>query len=117
MFARCVGISEGIRRAMQWRFLQRYGVPCEEFERPHAVATIDAPALFIHNRDDQKTRFEGGIALATTWPNARLHATSGLGHRRILQDGAVINHTVDFLANRVEFRRASDADWQTVPMY
>ena len=117
MFARYVGITERVRRAMQWRFEQRYGIPWEEFELPHSVATIDAPALIIHDRDDRETRFEGGVALARTWPGARLHATDGLGHRRILRDRVVISHTIDFLAGRVEFTRPIDTESQPAPIY
>lgn len=57
------------------------------------------------------------MALARTWPGARLHATNGLGHRRVLRDGAVINHTIDFLSDRVEFRRPKDEGQQPAPMY
>ncbi len=105
LFARWLGISERIRSAMQWRFEQRFGVAWEEFELPHSVATIRAPALFIHDRDDRETRFESGLALARAWPDARFHATQGLGHRRILRDREVIERTIDFLANRIEFQR------------
>lgn len=102
---------------MQWCFEQRAGVPWEEVELPHCVATIDAPALFIHDRDDQEPRFEGGFALARTWPDACLHATNGPGHRRILRDGAVINHRIDCFAWVAEFRRPSVADRQPAAMY
>ena len=88
---------------MQWRFEQRYGVAWEEFELPNSVATINAPVLFVHDHDDRETRLSGSIQLAQTWPNARLHQTRGLGHRRILRDPTVIQHTLDFIANRVEF--------------
>ena len=103
LFARYLGISERIRSAMQWRFEQRYGVAWEEFELPNSVASIAAPVLFIHDHDDRETQLSGSIALAQTWPDARLHQTRGLGHRRILRDQKVIQHTVDFLQNRVSF--------------
>jgi pimeloyl-ACP methyl ester carboxylesterase len=117
MFARYIGITERVRRAMQWRFEQRYGVSWEEFELPQSVATIAAPALFIHDRDDRETKFEGGLALARTWPDARFFPTAALGHRRILRDRTVINHTIDFLADRVEFRRAVEAIDAPAPLY
>jgi pimeloyl-ACP methyl ester carboxylesterase len=104
LFARWLGISEQVRGAMQWRFEQRYGVSWEEFELPHSVDHIQAPALLIHDHDDRETRFEGGLALARAWPDARFHATNGLGHRRILRDKNVIQSTVDFIADRVEFQ-------------
>ncbi len=104
-FARTLGIPERIRRAMQWRFEQRYGVSWEEFELPQSVCNNTAQALFIHDVDDHETRFEGGHVLANTWPDARFQATQGLGHRRILRDRTVINSVVDFMTDRVVFQR------------
>jgi pimeloyl-ACP methyl ester carboxylesterase len=117
MFARYVGITERIRHAMQWRFEQRYGVSWQEFELPHSVAGIRAPALFIHDKTDRETKFEGGLALASTWPDARFVATDKLGHRRILRDAKVINHTIDFLKDRVEFQRPTAIGTGPSPLY
>jgi pimeloyl-ACP methyl ester carboxylesterase len=105
LFSRYLGIPERIRAAMQWRFEKRYGVDWQEFELPDSVANIQAAALFIHDRDDKETRFEGGLALARAWPDARLHATEGLGHRRILRDRAAVQASVDFITNQVTFSR------------
>jgi len=41
--------------------------------------------------------FEEGEALARAWPGAQFHATSGLGHNRILSDPAVIARAAAFL--------------------
>lgn len=104
-FVRYFGIPERIRAAMQWRFEQRYGVPWTEFELPHSVATIRAPALFIHDRDDRETRATGSEALAREWRDARFRVTRELGHRRILRDRATIQAAIDFLGDTVEFQR------------
>ena len=104
-FARYLGISERIRDAMQWRFEQRTGVAWQEFELPHSVARIRAKALVIHDRDDRDVGIDSGLAIARAWPDARFHETRRLGHNRILRDREVIQHTVDFLGNRVEFQR------------
>jgi pimeloyl-ACP methyl ester carboxylesterase len=103
LFVRYLGIPERIRSAMQWRFEQKYGVKWREFDLPESVETIEAPALFIHDEDDRETRLAGSIALARTWCNARLHVTSGLGHRRILRDRAVIQCAIDFIDDAVKF--------------
>ena len=103
LFSRYLGIPERIRAAMQWRFEKRYGVDWQEFELPDSVQSINAPVLFIHDRDDKETRFDGGIALARTWPDARLFATEGLGHRRILRNAAVVQSTIDFISDSVRF--------------
>ena len=38
-----------------------------------------------------------GRAIAEAWPGARLHTTTGLGHRRILRDAATVAMVSDFL--------------------
>jgi pimeloyl-ACP methyl ester carboxylesterase len=103
LFSRYLGIPERIRAAMQWRFEKRYGVDWQEFELPDSVTNIKAAALFIHDRDDKETRFDGGVALARAWPDARLHATQGLGHRRILRNASVVQATIDFITDSVRF--------------
>lgn len=105
LFARYIGIPERIRDAMQWRFEQRTGVAWSEFELPHSVDSINAPALFIHDADDRETRLQGSVALASAWPDARFMATQGLGHRRILRDKRVIAAAIDFIGDRVHFAR------------
>jgi pimeloyl-ACP methyl ester carboxylesterase len=121
LFSRYLGIPERIRAAMQWRFEKRYGVDWQEFELPDSVANINTAALFIHDHDDKETRFDGGLALARTWPDARLHATKGLGHRRILRDRAVIQASVDFITDQVTFSRPpsqSECNYdQPAPLY
>jgi len=103
LFSRYLGIPERIRAAMQWRFEKRYGIDWQEFELPDSVANISAAALFIHDRDDKETRFEGGLALARTWPDARLYATEGLGHQRILRNAGVVQIALDFITDSVRF--------------
>jgi pimeloyl-ACP methyl ester carboxylesterase len=110
LFSRYLGIPERIRAAMQWRFEKRYGVDWQEFELPDSVTNIKAAALFIHDRDDKETRFDGGVALARTWPDARLHATEGLGHRRILRNAAVVQSAIDFIADKVRFSHPPESE-------
>ena len=115
-FARYIGIPERIREAMQWRFEQRYGVKWNDFEMPHAVNTLNAAALVIHDADDRDVTPESGLIVARSWPDARLVRTRGLGHRRILKDRAVVQDTLDFMLDRVTFPRPhSSADWQLFP--
>ncbi len=55
------------------------------------------PLLIVHDRDDQETSWDASRALASTWPDARLLTTTGLGHNRILTDPAVVAAAVAFL--------------------
>jgi pimeloyl-ACP methyl ester carboxylesterase len=98
-----LGLSERLRAAMQWRLEQKIGVPWQEFEMPHAAATLSAQALVIHDQSDKVVHIDSGLAVARAWPGARFKRTFGLGHQKILRDQQVIAATIDFLLDRVEF--------------
>jgi pimeloyl-ACP methyl ester carboxylesterase len=102
-FARRAGIPERVRRAMQEHFERTLGRRWAEFELPGAVAHVRAPMLVVHDRGDAEVSFGAGLALARAWKGARLRATEGLGHNRILRDPEVVRDAVDFIANRVVF--------------
>jgi pimeloyl-ACP methyl ester carboxylesterase len=55
------------------------------------------PLLVIHDTDDKEVRFAPSEALVAAWPGAALHPTEKLGHKRILDDGAVLAHAVSFI--------------------
>jgi pimeloyl-ACP methyl ester carboxylesterase len=61
------------------------------------VVEVEAPALIVHDRGDRPNPFRHGEALAADWPNAELLATTGLGHRKVLSNPAVIAKVTDFL--------------------
>lgn len=110
VFAKTLGLSERIRAAMQWRLEQKIGVEWSEFEMPHAAESLTAKALVIHDQNDIDVRIDSGLAVARAWPDARFKRTFGLGHRKILRDPGVINATVDFLRDQVEFSLPPDVD-------
>jgi hypothetical protein len=75
------------------------GVPLSPIRRFHAAAR--APALVVYDRADREVDFSNGEALAWAWPGARMHATSGLGHRRILRTPAAVADIVAFVVERL----------------
>lgn len=103
LFAKRLGIPERVRRAMQERFERALGRPWADFELPQSVARVRAPALVVHDLDDDEVSARAGLALARAWPRARFVATRGLGHRGVLRDPDVVRDVVDFIADRVVF--------------
>ncbi|GAB3857289.1 alpha/beta fold hydrolase [Hymenobacter terrigena] len=53
--------------------------------------------LVLHDEEDEIIPFAEGQHIAAAWPGARLHATRGLGHNRILRDADVVRLAVDFI--------------------
>jgi pimeloyl-ACP methyl ester carboxylesterase len=99
-FARWFAIPERVRRAMQVAIEERFGVRWAELELARVAPRLRAEALVIHDRGDAMVPWRHGAAVAQRWPGARLLSTSGLGHRRILEDDAVARAAADFIAGR-----------------
>jgi pimeloyl-ACP methyl ester carboxylesterase len=115
-FARTLGLGERLRARLQSTVERRYGVRWEELELPRSVAGLDAPALVIHDRDDQDVRLSAGLAVARAWPDARFVGTAGLGHHAILRDAGVVRDAVDFIRGEVVFPRPPAPDeWSAFP--
>jgi pimeloyl-ACP methyl ester carboxylesterase len=105
-FARRLGISESVRRAMQERIERRYNKRWQEFELPQSVAKTRAQLLVVHDAHDDYVGIASGLALARAWKGARFVRTEGLGHRAILRDPTIVRDAADFIADRVVFAPA-----------
>lgn len=96
-FSAALALNAKVTDGWQALAVKRIGVPWEELD-----LTVQVPsgisALVIHDREDKEVPFADGEALARAWPQATLHAVSGLGHRRLLKDPDVIGRTTEFLS-------------------
>ena len=57
------------------------------------------PTLSIHDREDLEIPFDHSVALLQAAPHAQLHATSRLGHHRLLGNAEVIAQVVQFVTS------------------
>jgi pimeloyl-ACP methyl ester carboxylesterase len=97
--AEVLGFGEPTYRRLIARVERRVGAPMHHFDVPElGRAAAMPPTLIIHDRTDASTPVSDGAAIAAAWPSARLHVTSGLGHRRLLRDPDVIAEVVGFIA-------------------
>lgn len=98
LFAQVFGLSERTRAAMQRRIEEREGILMPQFE-PEAVGQrVRVPTLVVHDRHDSINRFRDGQAYASAIRGARLFATEGLGHRKLLKDAQVIGEVALFVS-------------------
>ncbi|HEX7840892.1 MAG TPA: alpha/beta fold hydrolase [Kofleriaceae bacterium] len=100
-FAHTVALDERDRTLLEHQLASHNGVTVAALGVEQLVGQRDAALLVIHDRDDREVPFRHGERLAATWRNATLHATSGLGHRRILRDVAVIAEVTAFVAHGI----------------
>jgi pimeloyl-ACP methyl ester carboxylesterase len=69
-----------------------------QLEPPAVGPRIVQPTLIVHDRDDRVNRFADAEAYRDAIKGARLVATEGLGHRRILKEEDVLRQVARFVA-------------------
>ncbi len=92
------GLSEATRSRMQSRIEAAEGALMAAFEPAVVGPRVTAPTLVVHDRQDRINRFADGEAFTASIAGAQLHATEGLGHRKLLHDAGVAAQVVRFLA-------------------
>jgi len=107
-FSRLFGLSAEVSQSLRRRTERRLGVSWEDLDPRRVPVEGRVPLLVIHDRNDREAPFSGGAALARAW-GARLIATEGLGHTRILHDKTVVAQATEFLcAERVAAEALED---------
>lgn len=98
-FARAIGVDAATVALFRERVERRFGRPWSDFDIPGLPPSSGLPPLLLaHDRDDAEVPFSASQAVAASWPGARLLATEGLGHRRLLRDPPVVAGIADFIA-------------------
>jgi pimeloyl-ACP methyl ester carboxylesterase len=101
-FAGRLGFGERVRTRLVGRIERRVGLPLSAFAVPAMAGTMATPPLLlVHDRQDAETGWSDSEAIARAWPGARLVTTTGLGHRRILRDPAVVAEVTGFVGRPV----------------
>lgn len=106
MFGDALGLTPRVQRGIQRAVERKIGMPWDELHGLAVARTMTTPLLVVHDRDDLEVPLAGGRDLAAAWPGARLVATRGLGHRRLLRDPGVIETVLGFVAEEAEAKTA-----------
>lgn len=96
VFAHAFALHESTRAAMQRKVEAREGITMGQFEPAASGERYRGRTLVVHDRGDRINPFADGEAFARHIAGARLIATTGLGHRRILSDAAVVRSVAEF---------------------
>jgi len=96
-YASGLGLGETLAERMERAIADREGVGVEQFAPDWLGSRVTLPTLVVHDDADRTAPLAGGRALAQALGNARLQVTHGLGHRRILEDSAVVDAVVRHL--------------------
>ena len=98
-FAEHIHLPLRAHNIMRRNLESRLQIRWEELHVPTLARGLTAPALVVHDRDDQDVPFSHGEEIAKAWPGAEFMATSGLGHRAVMRDPEVIRRTIAFLTD------------------
>jgi pimeloyl-ACP methyl ester carboxylesterase len=104
-FAELIGLTPDVLARMKRSIARRFGQSWDDFDVLRAAAKMTAPLLVFHDRDDSDVAWTDGAAIASAWPGAELVSTTGLGHRRIVHDPAVVSRAVAFLTAEIDEKR------------
>jgi pimeloyl-ACP methyl ester carboxylesterase len=109
--AHVLGLPLSVRGRMQRNMERKLQFRWDETETDTVLAGLVAErgldVLLVHDRRDREVPFASSEAIAAAVPSARLHATDGNGHNRILRNGAVIAEAASFLRSPGDGRRAA----------
>jgi pimeloyl-ACP methyl ester carboxylesterase len=100
-FGRWLGLGVALGQAWQQHASARAGFRWDDLDLTTAAQRfVPPPVLVIHDAGDKEVPAADGHALASSWPASTMVDTTGLGHRRILHDAAVIERTTHFVTQR-----------------
>jgi pimeloyl-ACP methyl ester carboxylesterase len=91
-------LSAPVRAALDDGIVRRVGVAPDGVDVARCAPGAPPPMLVVHDERDAEVPLAAGAAVAAAW-RARLVVTSGLGHRRILRDRAVVEEVVRFVTS------------------
>ncbi len=106
-FAGFVGLPAAARERFFSIVEEHTGAPLETVEISQLASDFRIPGLIIHDQDDVMMPFAEAQENARYWPGAKLFATKGLGHNRILRDAEVVSTVVSFARFAIPYRRAA----------
>jgi pimeloyl-ACP methyl ester carboxylesterase len=99
--AHALGFPMAVRGRMQRKMERALEFRWDEAESDKALAALAEErrldVLLIHDRRDREVPFAAAERLAVAAPAARLIATDGLGHNRILRSATVIADAIGFV--------------------
>lgn len=98
MFGEALGFSPRVHDLVNDLYEQQYGVTFESLRADAVSMTQPMPTLLVHDTDDEAVPVEHVEWLHEAWSGTRLLRTSGLGHKGVLRDPAVVDEVVQFVA-------------------
>ena len=97
-FVASFGLGTAVRERLRQALEARARPGLAGFEPAWLGRRLQLPVLLVHDRQDRAVPAAYSEALAAALPEATLHLTEGLGHRRLLDDAGVQRQVAAWLA-------------------
>jgi len=97
-YCQAMYMPEAVEAGLHQRLAKRFEASTwDQFAHHYPLSDSVQNVLVVHDRDDEVVDWHEAQKLVADWPNARLHLTEGLGHRRILRNAKLIRYIVEFI--------------------
>lgn len=96
-FARVTALGDRGRDALAAVLSRQTGIRFEDQRVKNFGRSMTTPLLVVHDSDDADVPLACAQTYARHWPGCRVFTTSGLGHRKVLHDPAVVTRVVTFV--------------------
>ncbi|WP_042430964.1 alpha/beta hydrolase [Streptacidiphilus anmyonensis] len=114
-FCTILGLDDGLKadltRRIERELFPSTESPWQEFDATRRPDDIAVPILAVHDEDDDTVPLDQAHRLQAAYgERLRLLTTTGLGHRRILTEPAVVDNVIGFLTETPSEAVAAEAD-------
>jgi len=110
-FAEMLGLKQEVVRRLRERSQRRVAFNWDDLDVPAMARDLEVPLLVFHDDQDRVVSPADGMAITAAWPNASFISTTGLGHRGVTKDPAVIRQAVQFLTGEEYPEARARTDW------
>lgn len=97
-FSNIVNIPDAVTRRMRERISAHLARPVDSLNFDAISPSLTIPGLIVHDTRDRVIPPVNSKLIHNAWPGSTVELTSGLGHVRILEDDAVIEKVLNFIA-------------------
>lgn len=96
-FASFIGLTDHVTEKFARHVEKIVGIPFNHIDALAKAPKIYAPALIVHDNNDEEIPFQDAQRIVNVMQNAKLYKTEGLGHRKIMRSNLMIHEVSNFI--------------------
>ena len=96
-FVRALGLKPKIAIMLQEYYKDKIGKEMDSFSASLVAKNVNIPVLVVHDEDDKDVPIEAALHIQKNLEKGELYTTKGLGHKKILGNGMVIDKILQYI--------------------